>query len=158
MKRMLFAIVLGFFVVAGVLACGPRLEGMDQSKVPDNLRGDYQVFAARCSKCHSLARPLTSEISDDEQWVNYVNRMRRQPGSGISMQDQEQVLRFLFWYASEIRRKEAAKHAPPPPSASSTPRTPPEAGKPAPSAPSAPALPEAPPATPKPEAAPKGAE
>ena len=61
-----------------------RGEGLDPSKLPENIRADYDVFAHKCSKCHSLARPLTANITDDEQWVLYVNRMRRQPGSGIS--------------------------------------------------------------------------
>ena len=63
---------------ACVLACsGNRTEGMEQSKLPDNLRGDYAVFARKCSKCHSLARPLNATVESDQQWVNYVNRMRR---------------------------------------------------------------------------------
>jgi hypothetical protein len=73
--------------------------------LPENIRGDYAVFAARCSKCHALARPLSAGITDDEQWELYVNRMRRQPGSGISMDDQGAVLRFLRHYAGELRAK-----------------------------------------------------
>ena len=94
----------------GVVACsGARTEGLDARKVPENVRSDYEVFAHRCSKCHSLARPLTAGITDDQQWVMYVNRMRRQPGSGISYEDQERILRFFRWYAAELRLKEAAK-------------------------------------------------
>ncbi len=109
-------------VTFGLLAaCGSRKEGLDASKLPENIRADYAVFETRCSKCHSLARPLTSGITDDEQWVRYVNRMRRQQGSGISYQDQDRILRFLRYYAAELRRKEAEKSAPPAsPSASST--------------------------------------
>ena len=106
-------------IVAGVFslpACsGSRTEGLDTSKLPEDVRADYGVFARRCSKCHSLARPLTTGITDDDQWVMYVNRMRRQPGSGISYEDQDRILRFLRYYAADLRQKEAEKKAPPPP-------------------------------------------
>jgi len=97
-----------------VVACSSRsrTEGLDPSKLPEDVRADYQLFARRCSKCHSLARPLSSGIKDDDQWTNYVNRMRRQQGSGISLDDQEHILRFLRYYAGELRAKDAPK--PPP--------------------------------------------
>lgn len=125
-----------------VVACGSRTEGFDTSKLPEDLRGDYATFAHRCSKCHTLARPLTSNISDDEQWVLYVNRMRRQPGSGISMQDQEHILRFLRFYAAELRRKDAEKRgltvspaaATTPPTQTSAPQIPPPIEQPSPPA------------------------
>jgi hypothetical protein len=57
------------------------------------------VFAQKCSKCHSLARPLESGITDDEFWKAYVARMRRQPSSGISQSDEPPILRFLHYYS-----------------------------------------------------------
>lgn len=111
MKRILFV------VIALAAACGPRNEGLDASKLPEDVRADYGVFARRCSKCHSLARPLQSGITDDEQWVMYVKRMRRQPASGISPEDEQVILRFLRYYAADLRRQKAEKQAPPPASA-----------------------------------------
>jgi hypothetical protein len=99
-------------------------EGLDASKMPEEIRADYDVFARKCSKCHSLARPLSANITDDEQWVLYVNRMRRQPASGISPDDQTHILKFLRYYAAELRRKQAEKNGgvvPPPPGAQSVP-------------------------------------
>jgi hypothetical protein len=111
------ASLLGVLAAAAVLlgtggGCTPN-EGIDPSKLPENIRADYEVFARKCSKCHSLARPLQSNISDDQQWVLYVNRMRRQPASGISPEDQTVILRYLHYYAAELRRKQAEKNAPP---------------------------------------------
>jgi len=107
-------------LVGGAAACS-RKESLDPSTLPENVRADYQVFAQRCSKCHTLARPLNANITDDEQWVLYVNRMRRQPASGISMEDQEVILRFLRYYAADLRRIAAAKHGgAPQPSASAS--------------------------------------
>ena len=87
-------------VVAG---CGAstmeRTEGMDPTAVPPEEQTDYAVFAQRCSKCHSLARPLNSGITDDGFWRMYVEKMRRQPASGITEQDTVPILRFLHWYS-----------------------------------------------------------
>ncbi len=91
-----------------------RGEGLDTSKMPETTRADYDVFAHKCSKCHSLARPLSANITDDEQWVLYVNRMRRQPASGITYTDQEAILRFLRFYAADLRRIQAEKNGGPP--------------------------------------------
>lgn len=86
-------------------------EGLDAATLPENVRTDYALFADRCSKCHSLARPLTSGIDNDDYWVDYVARMRRQPASGISAEDTVGILRFLHYFSLEEKRK----HAPPPP-------------------------------------------
>jgi hypothetical protein len=109
MTRITAALVAVATLVGSAAACS-RKESLDPSTMPENVRGDYQVFASKCSKCHTLARPLNANITDDEQWVMYVNRMRRQPASGISMEDQQRILKFLRYYAADLRRIEAAKH------------------------------------------------
>lgn len=76
-----------------------RGEGLDPSSVPPEEQADYALFAQRCSKCHSLSRPLNSGITEDSFWRMYVERMRRQPGSGITEQDTVAILRFLHWYS-----------------------------------------------------------
>ncbi len=89
-------------------ACGSAREGpegLDPSTLADNVRADYAVFAHRCSKCHSLARPLDSGIDKDEDWAMYVARMRKQPASGISPDDVAPILRFLHYYAQEQRQR-----------------------------------------------------
>src|SRR5258706_14077861 len=95
-------------IIAGLARCAEwktRPEGLDPSTLPDEVRGDYAVFAQRCSKCHSIARPLNSGISDENYWAMYVARMRRQPGSGISPDDAVAILRFLHYYSLEQLRK-----------------------------------------------------
>ena len=119
MKLRFVAFAAATLLSTAFTASCQRGEGLDPSKMPETIRPDYQVFAHKCSKCHSLARPLTSNISDDEQWSLYVNRMRRQPGSGISPTDQEAILRFLRYYAADLRRIQVEKNggAPVPPHA-----------------------------------------
>lgn len=94
-----------------MLGCGPThgSDEVDTAKLPDDLRADYSVFAQRCSKCHSLARPLTSGIDDDEYWKRYVARMRRQPASGISPEDEVPILRFLHYFSEEQKKKKGER-------------------------------------------------
>jgi hypothetical protein len=99
-------------MIVGSLSCGPPHWGSDEVdavKVPVALQDDYALFAQRCSKCHSLARPLSSGIDDDEYWKRYVERMRKQPSSGISPDDEPPILRFLHYYSEEQKRKKGAR-------------------------------------------------
>lgn len=97
--------------IAALIACGPPHwnDEVDVVRVPPELRSDYALFAQRCSKCHSLARPLGSGIDDDEYWHRYVERMRRQPGSGISPDDEVPILRFLHYFSEEQKKKKGAR-------------------------------------------------
>jgi hypothetical protein len=92
-------------------AVSERRDGLDVSALPADVQGDYAVFAQRCSKCHSLARPLQSGITQDSYWHMYVEKMRRQPGSGISEADTVPVLRFLHWYSVDRPKAAAASAA-----------------------------------------------
>lgn len=153
------ALALGTALLGG---CRPSVEALDPTTMPESVRPDYRVFERRCSKCHSLARPLTSGITDQGQWESYVSRMRRQPGSGITPDDQVVILRFLKYYSEDQLRKKAEKNgtakpgdlppAPPgSPQAPATPATPPTSpgnAPPRPPSSTAPAPPSALPAAP----------
>lgn len=78
-----------------------RPDGIDVSSYPDEIQDAYDVFAFRCSRCHSLARPLNAQVTDPEHWDDYVARMRRQPGSGINRHNARQVLKFLYYYTQQ---------------------------------------------------------
>jgi hypothetical protein len=78
--------------------------GVEPASLPSDIQGDYAMFARRCSKCHSLARPLSAGITDDDYWREYVERMRRQPASGITRSDEEPILRFLHYWSHKERR------------------------------------------------------
>ena len=105
--------------LSSLVACAGKghSEGFDVSRLSAEQRADYELFARRCSKCHSLARPLGSGIDDDEHWERYFERMRLIPGSGLYAEDRGPILRFLHVYSMEQRRKQAEKAAalsPPP--------------------------------------------
>jgi hypothetical protein len=106
--------VLGLVLLgAGCRQEAPRFEGLDTRQMPEEVQADYALFAHRCSKCHSLSRPLQSGITDDKYWADYVERMRRQPGSAISLDDTVPILRFLHYYSTgQIVRRD---WQPPPP-------------------------------------------
>jgi hypothetical protein len=91
-------------VLAAALLTGcqtfARTDGLEVSQIPQDKRAEYNLFADRCSRCHSLARPLNAGITREEEWRNYVRRMRRQPSSGIAPEDEEPLVRFLVWYSA----------------------------------------------------------
>jgi hypothetical protein len=85
-----------------VLGCSgvQRNEGLDPASVPAALRDEHELFARRCSRCHSVSVPLLAHVSDGHHWVLYVERMRRQPNSGIALEEAPAIVRFLTWYTA----------------------------------------------------------
>jgi hypothetical protein len=96
-RMVLLAVLLG---ACSGGAAQRRSDGLDVSHYPPEIQQAYQVFAFRCSRCHSLARPLNAQVTDNQHWVEYVARMRRQPGSGISRSNARVILKFLFYYTA----------------------------------------------------------
>jgi hypothetical protein len=110
----MFRTLLGMACAVGLAACSGRpppesITPVSEAQLTPELRADYDVFAQRCSKCHSLAKPLNSHVDDDDVWIRYVAKMRRQPASGISERDGEAILRFLHVLVEQERAKNAEK-------------------------------------------------
>ena len=89
----------------------PRIAAYDKgpatinvSKYPADMQSKYKVFASKCMKCHTLARPINSEFALDDEWERYIKRMMRKPGSGIAAADGKAIFEFLA-YDSKIRKK-----------------------------------------------------
>ena len=70
-------------------------DAIDVSSYPEEMQRSYELFAARCSKCHTLARPINSHYALPEEWSRYVKRMMRKPGSGINPKDGRAIYEFL---------------------------------------------------------------
>jgi hypothetical protein len=113
-RSLAIAATAALLLVAGCATSASR-EGLDESLLPSEVRAEYAVFARRCSKCHALARALNSGIDQDPVWASYVARMRRQPGSGISQQDAQIILRFLHYFSLEQQRLKRERHPGAPP-------------------------------------------
>jgi hypothetical protein len=111
-SRWRWAAVAGALAVASIfVACASAGtgDGLDVATLPPDVQGDYAIFAQRCSKCHSLSRPLQSGITEDAFWVAYVAKMRRQPSSGISRADATPILRFLHYYSAKQSGRDDGK-------------------------------------------------
>ena len=150
LRAALLAVLL---LASGCAALHENREGdnVDVSSYPPDVQRAYEVFALRCSRCHTLARPLNARITDPQHWIRYVTRMRRQPGSGIDHNNADLILKFLLYYH---RPNVAQSVEPVPPSEPIAPEpadvnppvaAPPPAPEPALPAPPAPAPPALPP-------------
>lgn len=78
---------------------------IDVSRYPADIQAKYRVFAAKCSHCHTLARPINCDLALPDEWSHYVTKMIRKPESGISLDDGVQIYDFLI-YDSKARKKE----------------------------------------------------
>lgn len=78
---------------------------IDVSKYPKAQQDAYQVFSEKCSRCHTLARPINSEYALPEEWTTYVFMMRHKPRSGIDDAAQKTITDFLI-YDSSVRKKD----------------------------------------------------
>ena len=97
-------------------------DSLDVSSYPSDIQVAYKVFAVRCSRCHTLARPLNARIDDPQHWVRYVARMRLNPSSGINAKDAQTILRFLLFYMHQTQQQRREVELP---DETSEPRTPP---------------------------------
>lgn len=80
-------------------------DSIDVSKYPKDKQEAYKTFAEKCSKCHTLARPINSEYVLPEEWTDYVDKMRHKKRSGIDDDAQKAVTDFLI-YDSSVRKKD----------------------------------------------------
>ena len=73
---------------------------------PAEVQQAYRVFASRCSKCHSLARPINTDMTAGG-WKLYVKRMMNKPDSGISPAQGKKIYSFLKYYqgVKDVRAK-----------------------------------------------------
>lgn len=69
---------------------------IDVSAYPAPMQAAYKVFSTKCSKCHTIARPINTTMTQDE-WSRYVKRMMHKPNSGISDSQGKQIFDFLSY-------------------------------------------------------------
>lgn len=80
---------------------GPNF--IDVTTYPPKMQEAYELFARKCSRCHTIARPINSTFAAAE-WRKYVYKMMRKPGSGLTPKTAEEIIKFLI-YDSEHREK-----------------------------------------------------
>lgn len=76
---------------------------LDVSHLSPQLQADYKLFSEKCSKCHTLARPLNTSMTK-EDWSRYVKRMMHKPNSGISRKQAKKIFDFLVY--DQVNRKD----------------------------------------------------
>jgi hypothetical protein len=77
---------------------------IDVSAYPAPMQGTYKLFSTKCSKCHTIARPINTMMKRDE-WERYVKRMMHKPNSGISDNQGKQIFDFLVFDQTERKDK-----------------------------------------------------
>ena len=75
---------------------------IDVSSYPADQQKAYKVFADKCSKCHTIARPINTTMPRPD-WERYVKRMMHKPNSGISDSQGKTIFEFLA-YDQENRK------------------------------------------------------
>ena len=107
--------LLGALLASGCFGPAGARGGLSSEQIstlPPEVSQAYEVFARRCSRCHSLARPLNAQVDDVEHWRRYVARMRRNPGSAITPDEADVILKFLSFYVNERKHLTVAKEEP----------------------------------------------
>jgi cytochrome c5 len=77
---------------------------IDVSAYPAPQQAAYKVFTTKCSKCHTIARPMNTMMKRDE-WERYVKRMMHKPNSGISDAQGKEIFDFLVLDETERKDK-----------------------------------------------------
>ncbi len=76
---------------------------IDVSEYPEEMQTLYTLFTRKCSRCHTVARPINSNFKAEE-WREYVHKMMRKPGSGLNLNTAEQIIKFLTYDAQHRKR------------------------------------------------------
>jgi hypothetical protein len=71
---------------------------VDVSSYPEQQKKNYEMYSAKCSKCHPLARSINARFNAQE-WKRYMKRMIRRPNSGINEEQAAGIYDFLKFRA-----------------------------------------------------------
>ncbi len=76
---------------------------IDVAAYPGEMQSAYKVFTSKCSKCHTIARPINTFMSR-QGWDRCVKRMMRMPLSGISDRHGKTIVDFIIY--DQVNRKD----------------------------------------------------
>ena len=96
------------FVLALIACRRDRMElvpASEQAHTPPAIRNACALAEQRCSRCHDLER-IQIAHPDLVDWPVYVERMRRMPGSGITVDEASVILKCLTWVEGRQRDRE----------------------------------------------------
>lgn len=107
------ALILGLAGVSLILVAQTSTIALPQDKGPDKIdvssyppetQKAYTLFTGKCSKCHTIARPINTMMSREE-WQRYVMRMMHKPNSGIGDSQGKQIFEFLVYDQTQRKDK-----------------------------------------------------
>ena len=81
---------------------GPNF--IDVTAYLPKMQEAYDLFTRKCSRCHTVARPINSTFAAEE-WRKYVYKMMRKPGSGLTPRTAEKIIEFLVYDAQHRDKK-----------------------------------------------------
>jgi hypothetical protein len=76
---------------------------IDVNAYPAQQQAAYKLFSTKCSRCHTLARPINTMMTRSE-WELDVKRMMHMPNSGISDSQAQEAFNFLAF--DQVQRKD----------------------------------------------------
>jgi mono/diheme cytochrome c family protein len=85
----------------------PQDKGPDKIDVaayPEAHQKTYGMFRQKCSKCHTIARPINTTMTRAE-WERYVKRMMHKPNSEINESQGKTIFAFLIFDQTERKAK-----------------------------------------------------
>ena len=105
--RMLMLLPLGLLAQTSniVLPQDKGPDKIDVSGYPAPTQAAYKVFSSKCSKCHTIARPINTMMQRDE-WERYVKRMMHKPNSGIGDNQGKEIFEFLVYDQTNRKDKD----------------------------------------------------
>ena len=117
MKRYLFSMIL--FSASACLMIAqeqsnivlPQDKGPDKIDVsgyPADMQSAYKLFTSKCSKCHTIARPINTKMTRPE-WERYVKRMMHKPNSGIGDKQGKEIFDFIIYDQTNRKDKDPDK-------------------------------------------------
>lgn len=86
-------------LLIALAACAPQdrlilIPANETARTAPTIREACQVTEQKCSRCHDLERIKVAHHALVD-WPSYVEKMRLQPGSGISLEDKPVILTCL---------------------------------------------------------------
>lgn len=109
-------LVLGALLPVGAASAALKVQGkgkdqtLDRAQFVPDQQPRYDMFQAKCARCHELARPISALLNgvtplsadkfDDEGIKKYVVKMMRKPNSGIVKEEARELIQFLTYARS----------------------------------------------------------
>lgn len=112
MKKPILAFAIAAFSLPLLLVAQSGNVTLPQDKGPSTINVSayppaqqkaYKLFTSKCSKCHTIARPINTTMTLPE-WERYVKRMMHKPNSGISNNQGKDIYEFLAY--DQVHRKD----------------------------------------------------